>query len=228
MLHARPSRRKLLLPLVLLVAAAGALLIDVPAARAVRKWQGRDEPRRQDQTDLLRVCLGSLDMFEPFGHGLGVALVVVLLHQLDPARRRSILRILLCALAAGGGAGLLKMLVMRIRPNDFDLSRSVWATFQQWLPFWGGDSTLQSFPSGHTATAVGLAAALTWRYPQGRFVFSLLAILVACQRVVSGAHYPSDVLLGAAIGSFVATLFVGFGRLSAWFDRWERPSKFTL
>ena len=102
-------------------------------------------------------------------------------------------------LAAGVAADLLKMLVMRSRPYD--------------LPFlsWPGLGTFgigcrplrrqraQSFPSAHTATAVGLAAALIWLYPQGRLVFSLLAVLVGCQRVASGAHYPSDVLVGAAV-----------------------------
>jgi membrane-associated phospholipid phosphatase len=46
-------------------------------------------------------------------------------------------------------------------------------------------------------------------------------MLVGCQRIVAGAHYPSDVLLGAAIGSFVAAVFLDFGRLARWFDRWE-------
>jgi membrane-associated phospholipid phosphatase len=212
--------------LVLIVAAVAALSVDMPVARQFHIWEKKDVPQRpqaggQEEGDLLRICLGSLDMFESFGHGLGVLLVVVLVHQLDAAGRRFIPRIALCALAAGGAADLLKILVMRIRPNDFDLSRPVWATFQEWLPLFHGDSTLQSFPSGHTTMAVGLAAALVWRYPQGRYVFWLLAILVGCQRIVSGAHYPSDVLLGASIGSFVAALFLYIGRLPRWFDRWE-------
>jgi undecaprenyl-diphosphatase len=223
MLQARPSLRRLLLPLVFVAAAACALSVDMPIARQFRKW--RDAPRQPaaagQDGEILRTCLASLDIFEPFGHGLGALLVVVLIHQLDPPRRRSIPRILLCAFAAGGAADLLKMLVIRIRPNDFDLSRPVGATFHEWLPLLHGDSTLQSFPSGHTTMAVGLAAALIWRYPQGRRIFWLLAILVGCQRIVSGAHYPSDVLLGAAIGSLVAALFLDVGHLPRWLDWWE-------
>ena len=56
-----------------------------------------DEPKGREEADFLHVCLASLDMFEPYGHGLGVLLVVVLIHQLDPTRRRSIVRYLLCA-----------------------------------------------------------------------------------------------------------------------------------
>jgi membrane-associated phospholipid phosphatase len=208
-------------PLVLVLAAAGALLIDVPVARHFRQWRAQAAAHAYADWDP-RAYLGFLDTFEPFGHGLGLALVIVLVHQLDPTRRRAIPRVLLCALAAGGAADLLKMMVMRVRPNDFDLTRPVWETFQKWLPLLRHtDSTLQSFPSAHTATAVGLAAALTWLYPQGRYVFGLLAVLVAFQRVVTGAHYPSDVLVGAAAGFFVAMLFLHVGWLPTWFDHWE-------
>jgi membrane-associated phospholipid phosphatase len=125
--------------------------------------------------------------------------------------------VLACAAAAGGTTDLLKLLIARIRPHDFSFDGSVWATFQQ-FPGSGG----QSFPSGHTATAAGLAAGLIWLYPQGRLLFSLLTVLVGCQRIVSGAHYPSDVLVGAAVGCFVAQFILYVGRLPVSFDRWEK------
>ena len=120
-------------------------------------------------------------------------------------------------------ANLLKMIIVRSRPNDvpLDFHGSVWATFGHWLPMFSGQSGLQSFPSAHTAAAAGLAAALIWLYPQGRLLFTLLAVLVGCQRIVSGAHFPSDVLIGAAAGCLAATFFLHVGRLPVWFDRWE-------
>ena len=156
-------------------------------------------------------------MFELFGHGLGVVLVVLILHQLDPGRRWAIPRVLACALAAGVAADLLKMTVMRCRPYDlpFPFAGSVWETFGQWWPLLSGGSESQSFPSAHTATAVGLAAALIWLYPQGRLLFTVLAVLVGCQRVAVGAHYPSDVLVGAAVGCLVAALLLRIGPLPA-------------
>ena len=60
-------------------------------------------------------------MFEPFGHGLGMVLVLLTLHQLDPDRRWAIPRLVACALAAGGIADLLKMAVIRTRPYDLPL-----------------------------------------------------------------------------------------------------------
>jgi membrane-associated phospholipid phosphatase len=218
-----PSCRKFLLPAVLLLAGITALGLDMPIAGTVHRWQDDFREHRSG------VCsyLGYLDMFEPFGHGLGLLIVLVMVHQLDPGRRWAIPRVAVCALAAGGAADLVKMIIMRTRPNDFAFvgslwKISVWETFGKWWPILTGFSNVQSFPSAHTATAAGLAGALIWLYPQGRVVFALLAVLVGCQRVACGAHYPSDVFLGAAVGSLLAMLFLSVGRLPVWFERFEK------
>jgi len=49
-----------------------------------------------------RLFLASFNLFEVFGHGLGVVAIVLALHQLDPSRRWAIPRVLTCALGAGG------------------------------------------------------------------------------------------------------------------------------
>jgi undecaprenyl-diphosphatase len=62
-----------------------------------------------------------------------------------------------------------------------------------------------SFPSGHTLHAVGFGTMLTVYYPGlGWLVWPFVA-LVAASRVVLGLHYPSDVVVGALIGWFMAT-----------------------
>jgi membrane-associated phospholipid phosphatase len=216
----RPISRRFLLIALLALAAVTALSVDLPISMKLRSWN--DHASAAYDNDI-HAYLGYFDMFEPFGHGLGVALVLLALHQLDPARRWAMPRVLVCALAAGGAADLLKMTLARTRPNSIplDFAGSVWATFGEWLPMLRNASDFQSFPSGHTATAAGLAAALIWLYPQGRFFFMLLVALVGCQRIVSGAHFPSDVLSGAATGCLVSTLFLHVGRLPVWFDCWE-------
>lgn len=207
MLDNRPDYRRFLLPLALLLAAAAALAVDVPIAWAFRCW---------DKSETISSYLGYFDVFEPFGHGLGVIIVLFILHQLDPSRRWAIPRVIACTLVAGGAADLLKMVIPRIRPNDFNFDGPVWTTFEQFAGSGG-----QSFPSAHTATAAGLAAALIWLYPQGRLLFTVLTVLVGCQRVISGAHYPSDVLAGAALGCFMTLFVLHIGRLVPLFDRWE-------
>ena len=211
-----PNYHGFLLIVGLVSAAIGALAVDVLIAQAFRSW---------NQLPSVASWLGYVNMFEMFGHGFGVVALVFVLHQLDPGRRWAIPRVLACALAAGGLANVIKMLVLRIRPYECVLEGTVWDTFGAWLPIFTGGSGGQSFPSAHTATAVGFAAALTWLYPQGRFLFSVLAVLVGCQRIVCGAHYLSDVLIGAAAGLFMAQFFLQKGRLSAWFDRREERWK---
>ncbi|WUJ83913.1 phosphatase PAP2 family protein [Streptomyces mirabilis] len=57
-----------------------------------------------------------------------------------------------------------------------------------------------SFPSGHTAAAVAFTAAITPAWPLAGAACAIPAAMVAVERVHSGAHYPSDVAAGAAIG----------------------------
>lgn len=63
-----------------------------------------------------------------------------------------------------------------------------------------------SFPSGHTcaAFAAGLswARALPWKW--GKAAAVVLAVLMGLSRLYVGVHYPSDVLVGALIGSLCA------------------------
>lgn len=57
-----------------------------------------------------------------------------------------------------------------------------------------------SFPSSHTAVAVGVAIALSYaNIPTGVAAF-LIALLVAFGRVAAGMHYITDVVGGAAVG----------------------------
>ncbi|MGD0388946.1 MAG: phosphatase PAP2 family protein [Tepidisphaeraceae bacterium] len=61
-----------------------------------------------------------------------------------------------------------------------------------------------SFPSGDATLAFAMAASLSMVLPRFRPLWWTLAVTVALERIAANAHYPSDVVAGAALGAAVA------------------------
>ncbi|QWB22048.1 MULTISPECIES: bifunctional phosphatase PAP2/diacylglycerol kinase family protein [Streptomyces] len=61
-----------------------------------------------------------------------------------------------------------------------------------------------SFPSGHAASAAAFATGVALESPAWGAVVAPVAASVALSRVYTGAHFPSDVLAGAALGAGAA------------------------
>jgi len=102
---------------------------------------------------------------------------------------------------------LLKVVVGRPRPKLLFASG---AYEFSWIGL-GADHW--SFPSGHAATAAALATALWCLWPEPLLLYAIAAALVAMSRVVMGAHYLSDVIMGAFIGIVVSRgLAAGYAR----------------
>ena len=125
-------------------------------------------------------------------------------------------RMVAASFAGGLMANVIKATPLdRVRPRAADLSAvaSALSTFGDSVATTiASHSDINSFPSGHSATAAGLAAALSWKYPHGTGLFFLLAASAATQRVVTSAHYPSDVFMGAALGLACAAAILGRAR----------------
>jgi membrane-associated phospholipid phosphatase len=166
-----------------------------------------------------------LNLMEAYAHGIGVGLICLTVFVLDRSRRKYIWRLAACPIAGGLMGLLAKRLIARSRPMRFDLSQPIGESFGAWLPSWnvpGWDHPLQSFPSGHVATAVGLTVALVRFYPHGRPLFIAFAVLAACQRMGSSAHFLSDTLAGAAVGLFFAAMVFDPRFGGKIYDRLER------
>jgi undecaprenyl-diphosphatase len=61
---------------------------------------------------------------------------------------------------------------------------------------------------------VAFSAAVAAVWPWAGAVCAVPAVMVAAERVHTGAHYPSDVAVGAAIGLAAATLLRRAPRLA--------------
>lgn len=61
-----------------------------------------------------------------------------------------------------------------------------------------------SFPSGHTLHAMSFTVLTLHYFPQLAWAIVPFAVLVALSRVITGLHYPSDVLAGGLIGYALA------------------------
>jgi hypothetical protein len=96
---------------------------------------------------------------------------------------------------------VLKAITRRARPSEFPPNGAYNDTF-----FATNNSVLgkgSSFPSGHAMMAFSVADVFSQRYRQHKwvpYVAYTLATAISFSRVTTGAHFPSDVFIGAALG----------------------------
>ena len=169
--------------------------------------------------DLRRI----IGLSEFFAHGFGVFVILMAIWTIAPMYRRRLPRLFACAYLPGLVVLLIKLSVGRYRPGAMDSANPV--SGESWIGWFPGlteESTavlgysIQSFPSGHAATAMGLAVGLSWLQPSGRWLFFFCAAMAAAQRVVYKAHWTSDVLIGCAIAIVISAWMTSEG---TWADR---------
>lgn len=190
----------------LMIVGCLCLPIDLPIASWVK---AHGLPKEVDRL---------LDFMEVFAHGTGITTLFIALLAIDrslrsrPAWPGVFVRMAATVITAGICTSTLKAVVERVRPRAADLGTlaSVFGTFGTSALIDGrGGADVMSFPSGHAAAAAAFAAALAWRYSDGRWAFAVVALLAALQRVSSSAHYPSDIAFGAAVGLVAASAWLG-------------------
>lgn len=94
---------------------------------------------------------------EVFGHGLGVALFLVAILVLDPANRRSVVRVSTMAFGAGLFANVFKLWHRPLSAAQVRLQRRRGDTFSAWLPLGsaGSGQQLSLVAYGHGGRAGG-------------------------------------------------------------------------
>jgi membrane-associated phospholipid phosphatase len=107
-------------------------------------------------------------------------------------------------------ANLLKRLIGRGRPTEFETSGAF--SFHNFINDW----TFQSFPSGHTTTAIALAFVVGFLWPRLFPLFFAIGVVVGISRVPVGMHYPTDVFGGLIVGMLGAYLVRNFFARRRW------------
>jgi len=141
---------------------------------------------------------------EPFGSGyysLPVLAGIYVLSDRHSRHRNIALTGLKAYILAGGAAAVGKHLFHRHRPDENDPPNPY---------LWDGPYPFTfdhvSFPSGHTTSAFAVASVLAMGYrdkPWVGIASYTLASLVGLSRVNDTRHWTSDVVAGAALGSFI-------------------------
>ena len=118
----------------------------------------------------------------------------VLLSSTGMARRLELARASLVAIA-------ISELAAQVMKRLADQPRPLWVIPGLDTHGYPTDPHGNAYPSAHTAMVVAVVSALwPWtKWPQ-RIVGVTFAVLVACNRIYIGAHWPLDVVGGSAIG----------------------------
>ena len=151
-----------------------------------------------------------------------LALLLLLLLAAWLAKRPFGIRLLLLMIGSGCAAGLaanvLRVLSGRTRP-----SASVppgWYGFKDHGKWIVGAFQYSSFPSAHTAVAIGCTVPLWLLLPPAKRLYialpaTFLALCVATSRILLNAHHLSDVLSSAWLAALISTIICArFGKKS--------------
>lgn len=214
-------------PLTALLWFAGMLLLSVPMVTLIdipiARWFAADP--------LPREVGNAIELMRIFSHGSGIVLILIGIFMMAPQSRWHLPRLATLAVGAGAVATLAKMFVLRPRPTGLNLdvasidSAWLWAfdwTLSQVALF---DASTRAFPSGNMATAIALTVGLWGVIPRGRWLFAAICLGTFVQRLACGAHFPSDVLGGAAFGLLWAYVCVHPKLLGNLFDKMQPESE---
>lgn len=162
-----------------------------------------------------------LDPFGYFGLLYINLMILVFIFLFDPKKQNGMLQIAFSLFLAEVIVSLFKTFILRFRPRLFfddtftGPNETIWQTFGRLagLSRMESNDLLKesiregmSFPSGHSAAVVAMACAMSFLFPKYKYFFVLIAVLTILQRIISGAHFASDTLVGAALALLISAL----------------------
>lgn len=145
------------------------------------------------------------ELWNQVGATIGITIFIVLgIVGSRHGFRQTFAMFTVCISTVGVVAQLLKHMIGRARPGSLSGATHFFGPFA----WFNVDRAVRvdSMPSGHTAAAFAMAVALSWRWPNLGYLWYTLAIGVGVSRVITTAHFPSDVIFGAVVGFATSTI----------------------
>jgi len=197
-------------------------LIDIPAVKLLNSYANRNA--------LLDTLFYAFDTYFTFSGVVLIALISACWFSDDRVQTRA--RILVATLASLGAGALSRFLQhhlpTHIRPY-YDPGIGFHAPALLEKPF----NTWNCFPSDHAAVFSGLALTIYLVRPRWGLFAAAWLVLIESARVYMGAHYPSDLVGGAAFAAMVvwasqSPWIVSVGRRLMLWERSSRPVFYML
>jgi len=194
------------------VAVAGFVSWDSTVLDAVRGGTGRE-------------WRGTAKIFSRYGDfpwllGTGLVALAVFLKTRRYDWARIVVAMLLAGIAAGCAANVIKLGAGRVRPHVEDVRHGWYGPVHEGIWVAALRHDFQSFPSSHTACAVGFFFPLFLSRRLVGAAGMLAAVAIAWSRLQLSMHHVSDVAVGAILGILAGWLvwrwIVGRGGLACW------------
>lgn len=150
----------------------------------------------------IRMAATVTDLGKAWGWLIGSAAVFLLSRFVW---RRTVLTtqagfVFTCIVVSGLTADAIKAVLGRARPKLLFLDG------EYGFSFWRLGADVTSFPSGHATSAIALALSLAVVLPKFRYPLIGLGVLLAFSRVLTAAHYLSDVVAASALAAATVVL----------------------
>ena len=138
---------------------------------------------------------GFLGLFKPILSIMLIALIFVLFLYYEH-KRKWIKPFILTILSSTLISFIIKFLIMRPRP--FNLVKVI--PLINMIDY--------SFPSSHTVAIFSILPILDKEFPKLKYLWIILALIIAFSRIYFQVHYLSDVLFGMVIGYLIGFVIV--------------------